>query len=176
MLALHYFGMAYAIIAIFVIATATDWLDGYLARKWHVESEFGAKADPYGDKSVCWSLTLILLIEFGANSLMFCLAAIVFAMYDIGLVTLRYVLRQVTIPTNAFAKRKTAALMIALALLFGGSTLQGEPAPLIQSVGESIQFGGYGVLLLAAYFAVRSAAHYLRAYGFSFVPEIRGIL
>ena len=35
---------------IFIIAAATDWLDGYLARKWQVESTFGRIMDPFCDK------------------------------------------------------------------------------------------------------------------------------
>ena len=37
-------------IALFVIAAISDWLDGYLARKWKVESTFGRIMDPFCDK------------------------------------------------------------------------------------------------------------------------------
>jgi CDP-diacylglycerol--glycerol-3-phosphate 3-phosphatidyltransferase len=36
--------------ACFVIAALTDAVDGYLARKWHVESAFGRVVDPFVDK------------------------------------------------------------------------------------------------------------------------------
>jgi len=35
---------------IFIVASITDWLDGYLARKWNVESTFGRIMDPFCDK------------------------------------------------------------------------------------------------------------------------------
>lgn len=35
---------------VFVVATLTDILDGYLARKWKVESAFGRVVDPFVDK------------------------------------------------------------------------------------------------------------------------------
>lgn len=35
---------------LFVLAAITDALDGYLARKWHVESVFGRIVDPFADK------------------------------------------------------------------------------------------------------------------------------
>jgi CDP-diacylglycerol--glycerol-3-phosphate 3-phosphatidyltransferase len=37
-------------IGIFVFAAVTDWLDGYLARRWKVESMFGRIMDPFCDK------------------------------------------------------------------------------------------------------------------------------
>ena len=37
-------------IAIFVIAATTDFVDGYLARKWNAESMFGRIMDPFCDK------------------------------------------------------------------------------------------------------------------------------
>ena len=40
----------WAALIIFVIATITDYLDGMLARKWQVESQFGRIMDPFCDK------------------------------------------------------------------------------------------------------------------------------
>ena len=37
-------------IVLFIAAATTDWLDGYLARKWNVESIFGRIMDPFCDK------------------------------------------------------------------------------------------------------------------------------
>src|SRR5688572_15492611 len=35
---------------VFVAALVSDWLDGYLARKWKVEGAFGRVVDPFADK------------------------------------------------------------------------------------------------------------------------------
>lgn len=35
---------------IYIVALITDFLDGYLARKWHVEGAFGRIVDPFVDK------------------------------------------------------------------------------------------------------------------------------
>jgi CDP-diacylglycerol---glycerol-3-phosphate 3-phosphatidyltransferase len=42
----HYRAAAF----IFIAAAITDWLDGYLARKYQMESKFGAFFDPVADK------------------------------------------------------------------------------------------------------------------------------
>ena len=39
-----------AAIIVFIIAALTDWLDGYLARRWKAESTFGRIMDPFCDK------------------------------------------------------------------------------------------------------------------------------
>ena len=53
---------------IFVIAGITDWLDGYLARRWHQTSAFGAFLDPVADKLMV-AAALIVLVEFGRGRL-----------------------------------------------------------------------------------------------------------
>lgn len=49
---------------VFAIASFTDWLDGYLARRWHQTSAFGAFLDPVADKLMV-AAALIVLVEFG---------------------------------------------------------------------------------------------------------------
>jgi CDP-diacylglycerol--glycerol-3-phosphate 3-phosphatidyltransferase len=49
---------------IFGIAGITDQVDGYLARRWHVESRFGKIADPLADRLMI-DAAVILLVAYG---------------------------------------------------------------------------------------------------------------
>ena len=50
---------------LFIVATATDWLDGYLARKWKVVSGFGRMIDPIADKLLVAGCLVALSIVCG---------------------------------------------------------------------------------------------------------------
>ena len=55
-----------AAMIIFVSAGVTDWLDGYLARRWNETSAFGAFLDPVADKLVV-ATALSFLLTVGDN-------------------------------------------------------------------------------------------------------------
>ena len=44
------FGLYRVAFIIFVVAASTDWIDGYLARRWHATTRWGAILDPIADK------------------------------------------------------------------------------------------------------------------------------
>ena len=50
---------------VFFLAVATDWLDGYLARKWKAESAFGRVVDPFVDKiMICGAFVFFASDDF----------------------------------------------------------------------------------------------------------------
>jgi CDP-diacylglycerol---glycerol-3-phosphate 3-phosphatidyltransferase len=47
---------------VFAVAGITDQVDGWLARRWHVESEFGKVADPLADRLMIDAAVLLLFL------------------------------------------------------------------------------------------------------------------
>jgi CDP-diacylglycerol--glycerol-3-phosphate 3-phosphatidyltransferase len=56
-------GHSWAAAAIFGAAAITDQVDGYLARRWRVESEFGKYADPLADRLMIDAAVVLLWLE-----------------------------------------------------------------------------------------------------------------
>jgi CDP-diacylglycerol--glycerol-3-phosphate 3-phosphatidyltransferase len=54
---------SYALAALFAATALTDQVDGYLARRWHVESEFGKFADPLADRLMIDAAVLLLCLD-----------------------------------------------------------------------------------------------------------------
>ena len=52
---------SYGAAAVFALAGATDQVDGWLARRWHVESRFGTFADPLADRLMIDAAVVLLL-------------------------------------------------------------------------------------------------------------------
>jgi CDP-diacylglycerol--glycerol-3-phosphate 3-phosphatidyltransferase len=55
-------GHSWAAGIVFAIAAVTDQVDGYLARRWRVESEFGKVADPLADRLMIDAAVILLFI------------------------------------------------------------------------------------------------------------------
>ena len=56
-------GYSWPAAIIFAIAGVTDQVDGYLARRWHVESAFGKFADPLADRLMIDAAVILLLYD-----------------------------------------------------------------------------------------------------------------
>ena len=116
------FSGAHFIAAIlFALASFTDWLDGYLARKWQQTSPFGAFLDPVADKLAVATVLLLLVGEKDINYIT--LPAIVIVGREIVISALREWMAEIgnraSLTVTFIGKFKTTIQMIALVLLMG---------------------------------------------------------
>lgn len=112
--------------ALFCVAGATDYLDGYLARAQGTVSKLGIFLDPIADK-IMVAGAIIMLVENGIVRGWSVIAAIIILLREITVSGLREYLAgiQVSVPVSALAKWKTAFQMIALgALILAGAAEQ----------------------------------------------------
>ncbi|ATZ18457.1 CDP-diacylglycerol--glycerol-3-phosphate 3-phosphatidyltransferase [Williamsoniiplasma somnilux] len=101
---------------IFVIASLTDFLDGYLARKNNQVTDFGKFFDPIADKLLVNS-TLILFSAIGTLPVWI---TIILILRDIFVDFIRMILSKkgVTLAAGFFGKLKTVFQMFGLSILF----------------------------------------------------------
>lgn len=141
--------------AIFLLAGITDWLDGYLARKWGQESRFGAFLDPVADKLMVASV-LILMVEFD-NSPWLTIPAIVIIGREITISALREWMAEMgqrgKVAVSWLGKLKTTLQIVALAMLLYLHPLFGLP----------IYKLGMIALYIATALTIWSMVAYLRA-------------
>lgn len=105
---------------LFVAASITDYLDGYLARAWNETSAFGRLLDPIADKLlVATALVVILAKPDMYNWSLTVLPAFVILCREILVSGLREFLREVNagLPVTKLAKWKTAFQMTALSMM-----------------------------------------------------------
>ncbi len=102
---------------IFALGGITDWLDGYLARRWNQTSSFGAFLDPVADKLLV-AAALILLVELSRAPAWL---AVIIIGREITISALREWMAQQgktkSVAVAYIGKLKTAAQMIAIFLL-----------------------------------------------------------
>ncbi|MAS03640.1 MAG: CDP-diacylglycerol--glycerol-3-phosphate 3-phosphatidyltransferase [Ahrensia sp.] len=108
-------------LAIFVVASLTDFLDGYLARKWKQTSNIGRMLDPIADKLVV-SVVLLLLAAEGSIAGWSLWAGVIILCREILVSGLREYLAslEVSVPVTWLAKWKTAIQLVAIGFLLAG--------------------------------------------------------
>ena len=110
-------------LAIFLIASVTDFLDGYLARIWKQTSNIGRMLDPIADKLLVSTCLLLLAADTDRTIAGWSLwAAIIILCREILVSGLREYLAdlKVSVPVTRLAKWKTAIQLFAIGFLLAG--------------------------------------------------------
>lgn len=144
----------------FVLFAATDWLDGYLARKLNQTSSFGAFLDPVADKFlVCASL--LVLVHLNRADVF---VGLIIIGREIAISALREWMAQIgaskSVAVHMIGKLKTVAQMVAIPFLLFDGQLFGV---------VNTRVWGVWLIWIAAVMTVWSMVYYLQ----KALPEIR---
>jgi CDP-diacylglycerol---glycerol-3-phosphate 3-phosphatidyltransferase len=141
--------------AIFIAAALTDWLDGWIARRYGMTSKFGEFLDPVADKLMV-STTLFLLVKDNPTIAMSVISAIIVGR-EITISALREWMAEIgeraRVKVAGIGKIKTIAQLVALVVLLYQKDLDGLG---LFHVGEVL-------LGLAAGLTIWSGLVYVRA-------------
>lgn len=140
---------------IFTVAAITDWLDGYLARRWDQTSPLGAFLDPVADKLMV-AVALVLLVQVEASILIALPAAVIIGR-EITVSALREWMAEIgaraKVKVSMAGKVKTVLQMVSIVLLILGSPFLGLP----------LYWPAMLLLYIAALLTLWSMILYLRA-------------
>ena len=139
---------------IFLAAALTDWLDGYIARRYNLGSAFGAFLDPVADKLMV-AVTLILLVQENPTPLLAIVSAVIVGR-EITISALREWMAEIgqrtRVSVASLGKIKTVMQIVAIEVLLYQHDLEGLR---LFHVGETL-------LVVAAALTIWSALVYLR--------------
>lgn len=138
---------------IFVAAALTDWLDGWIARKFNQTSAFGAFLDPVADKLMV-AAALIVLLKLGR---VHDVVVLIIIGREITVSALREWMAQIgqskSVAVSFLGKVKTATQMVAIPMLLYHDRL----------LGLDPQMLGTGLIYVAALLTLVSMFYYLKA-------------
>mgnify|MGYP004505217541 FL=1 len=137
---------------LFIIASLTDFLDGYIARKYNMVTDFGKMIDAISDKL----LTNTVLVVLACNQLISPVIAVVIIARDIVVDSIKMLIgnKGKAVAAIPIAKVKTATLMVGLTLTFF-SNLPFELIP--------IRVSDYLLIIAAVLSVVSGAKYYIMA-------------
>ena len=138
---------------IFIAAAVTDWLDGWIARKFDQLSAFGAFLDPVADKLMV-AAALIVLVQLNRVD---AIIALIIIGREITISALREWMAQIghskSIAVSFLGKVKTATQMVAIPMLLYHDDLMAFDSQLV----------GTWLIYVAAVLTLVSMAYYLKA-------------
>jgi CDP-diacylglycerol--glycerol-3-phosphate 3-phosphatidyltransferase len=117
---------------IFVVASITDFLDGYIARKRNIVTVFGSFLDPIADKFLVVSSLIMLLAVDHVHPIV----VIILVVREMYMTSLRLLAltEGVDVPVSSMGKWKTGTQMVAIPMLMIYDTFLWMDLPLIGTI------------------------------------------
>ncbi|NDV61829.1 CDP-diacylglycerol--glycerol-3-phosphate 3-phosphatidyltransferase [Puniceicoccales bacterium CK1056] len=168
-----------ATLAFFCIlyGSVSDFLDGYIARKYNLITNFGKIMDATVDKVMTLG-SFILLVWLGLIEPLLLASIIValIAVREIGITILRFVAtrKNLVLAAEKSGKRKTIWQTTAICVFFAIPMFERDVATWIGAdlslFGTFVRINAYLYFVLAAWLTIGSGYKYLRKYGWVLIP------
>ncbi|MFT6076929.1 MAG: CDP-diacylglycerol--glycerol-3-phosphate 3-phosphatidyltransferase [Rickettsiales bacterium] len=158
--------------SLFMLASITDFFDGYFARTMNAESNFGKCLDPIADKLLV-IVAITMLIHFGHKNMAITIPGLIIICREVLVSGLREFLAglKIGVPVSKLSKYKTAAQMVAITLLLIGEPgskyavveIMGQEAlTLKRIVADFITIAGEMLFAISAFLTVVTGYIYLK--------------
>ena len=116
---------------LFIVASISDFLDGYIARKYNMVTDYGKFMDPIADKLLVDSTLIILMVNGPITILPVCVVLMIARDIVVDAIRLNAMRKNEVVAANIFGKLKTVLQMVSLIFVlvndFGLSSLLGLP-------------------------------------------------
>ena len=147
-------------LGLFVAAGATDFFDGFFARRRSQSSDFGRFLDPIADKLLV-ATALLMLAGFGRIAGVALIAAAIILLREIVISGLREYLGglNVAVPVSKLAKWKTTVQMVAIGFLIVGAA--GPAAMPTVLVGEVLLWTAAVLTIVTGYDYMRAGLRHI---------------
>ncbi len=109
--------------AVFAAASFTDYLDGAIARKRHIVSDFGKFADPLADKMLTTAALIYMTVDGVCSPVV--LAVVLFREFAVAGVRMLAAARSTVIAANLWGKVKTVIQMVTVLFYYLAAGLAG---------------------------------------------------
>lgn len=141
---------------LFTIASITDFLDGYLARKYNLVSRFGRMFDPIADKLLIGTV-IIMLVKTNRVNEVPCILILAREFFVAGLREFLAQIR-VSVPVSRLGKVKTFLQMTSLIILILGSVGSGIAS--LDWIGQIFLWFTAALTIITGFSYLRSCIKY----------------
>jgi cardiolipin synthase len=153
---------SWAALAVFLLASLTDWADGYFARQYKAVTPLGRFLDPIADKFLVAAVMIMLVASDRVTGLP--VAAVLLILCRELLVSgLREYLAELRVgmPVSQLAKWKTTTQMIALSVLIVGGA--GPAWAHLQLIGEAFLWLALALTLITGWDYMKRGLQHMMA-------------
>ncbi len=153
----------FAALAIFIIASFTDFLDGHLARKWNQVTSLGKFLDPIADKMLVMCALVCVLVGYSMGNVFSILTAVFLMVIEsrelmVSCFRIIAASKGLTLAADKWGKAKTVCQMIALIVLLPIKSLLDLADKNIIGI---IYYIGFALLALSTVLTIISGMNYV---------------